>query len=501
MRSRRTAAGFVLALGLAPALDAQGPLYRERWTDLHLERLRLLVQHEAEGRDDAVLQRVADLLTEDGRGIPFVPAARALAHLRGVEPDPAFVLRATMGVFLLPEVVDPEATVEDCHRLNVTPVLPYELPLPGAITFAIEVVDAAGAVVHAARDEEAVENHDLRMGHRTLTVPGAELGDGTYRLRLRTLIDGAEPRDGDPVLEHRFHVLRGYQQRALAARDGVAAAVAAGMEPTMEAVLRGMDLEILRAYTGEAFDGFSDAVGDLRRAERALQNLAEDAPLLRGFDGELPAALPTGGSELLGATWRWPSAAKGTEPRPLVVVIGAAPSLDVAARRPSAPATRSSRWTRLRLGDFGLGGAWPIAWLQSPGGGMQFAKALPQALAALHRILPTDGRTVFVLELDAAIALSYAPDVLGEASAAVFVGAGVLLAPSLAKLGPLHVLGVPLTGHASSKSLQFTSKLIAERGAELGFAGTFQLARDLPRPWTFGAAAARSEIAVFLRQQ
>jgi hypothetical protein len=63
------------ALMLAGAAAAQGPLYRERWADLQLETLRLRVQAESRGRDDATLAAVADLLVAPDHGMASRPAA------------------------------------------------------------------------------------------------------------------------------------------------------------------------------------------------------------------------------------------------------------------------------------------------------------------------------------------------------------------------------------------------------------------------------------------
>jgi hypothetical protein len=298
------------------------------------------------------------------------------------------------------------------------------------------------------------------------------------------------------VLVHAFHVLRGYQARADAARARAAAAQPS-QPPLQRALLDGLVLEVNRAYAGEAFDGVSDAVADLRRLERALDNVAAGRPPLHGLQGLVPAALPAGGDALLGAVVQLPADAA---PRPLVVFCAGAPAFDLTMRRPASPSVRSGRWLQRRLGGLGLEDLGHLAWLQSPGNGVDYGKALPAALAALRELLPTDGRTVLVLELEAAMAATLGTDLLGrEATAAVLVGAGTLSAPSLRSLGGVRILGVPLTAHPSGAALRYSADVAAGRHGAVDWSAAFELAKDRPRPWTFGAAAARDEIGAFVR--
>lgn len=485
----------IAALTLVVAARAQGPIYRERWNDLHLQLLRERVQHESRGRDLATLTAAAELLAAVDTAAPFRPAARALAHLRGVEADAAFVLRASLGAFVLPEVVDPAAEREDCRSLHVSVQLPYSTELPGVIGFEVEVFDAAGARVHRAVFGDGAAVEDLRMAYTTTAVPGEALGDGRYRLRLRTTIDGKPPRAQDPVLEHGFSVLRGYGARAAEVLGDGRVATAA-LAPLPRSVLTGMLSEVERAFRGEAFDGVSDAVADLERAERAIASVGAGKPPQTGCVGIVPLALPTGGEAVLGAVVAFPA---DTTARPLVVVAGAAPAFDVKGHRPAAPEARSARWLQRRVADLGLGAAAHVAWLQSPGLGLDYAKALPSVLEALRELLPTDGRIVLVAELEAAVAVCYAPAVLRRLSGLVLVGAGALPQSTLRGLGELPILGVPLSGHDSGKGLSFTAAVARGEQGAVDWQCRFELVADGPRPWTFGAAAAAAEIAAFVR--
>ena len=485
---------------LALAGPAQGPLYRERWAFLHLELLRGQVQAGCAGRDRDTLAHIAELLAAPDDGVPFLPAARALAALRGVPCDAAFQLRALAAAFVLPEVVDPAVDAQgpsaDCRALNVSMFLPYSMPLPGKVAFALEAVDGSGAPVAAATIDADTGLEDLRMGRAHASLAGAGLPAGRYRLRVRTLLDGAGPRPGDVVLEHVFHVLRGYQQRADGAR-ALAAAWRGKLAPVADAALQGFLGEVERAYAGEAFDGQSDAVAELERLERALANARAGKAPWAGMTGDVALGLPTGGDAVLSAVVRLPA---DDAARPLLVFAGGAPAYDTTVRRPGAPSCRTGRLVARRLGDFGLGGQCHVAWLQSPATGLRYAAALPQALAALRAMLPTDGRTVVVLEYEAAIAAAYAGDMLRrETKGAVLVGAGAFSAATLHPLGDLRLFGVPMSGHPSSQGLERTAQVAAGKYGPVDWQGRFELAAAAPRPWTSGAAAARDEIAAFVR--
>lgn len=494
MGSRQLLAVAVLAL--TSVVAAQGPLYRERWSDLHLERLREKVADECVQRDDDTMAEVAKRLAVDDPN-PFLPAARALARLRGIDCDDAFALRASMGAFVLPEVVDPESTKEECRALQVTVLLPYVLPVPGRLHFEVEVFDGTGRRLFGTDFGYDLPIEDLHLGQARAAVPCAELTDGQYRVRLSTVLDGKGPRATDYAIEHTFSVLRGYQARSEAAQR--AASTRAEQAPATErALLLGMALEVARAYSGEAFDGSSEAVADLVRLETALANLGAEKPLLEGLRTRLPAALPTAGKELLGAVLRWPDAVADAPKRPLVVVLGAMPALDRTGRRPSWPEVRTAKWVERRCGDFGLGTAVPFAWVQSPGGFVDYAKALPVAIETLHALLPTDGTTIVVAELEAAVAVCYAPKVLAGLKGLVLVGGGAMSKAMLVEHAAMPVLGVPLTEHASSQGLVFTEKASEALRAEGGKSEFAQVAARA-RPWVFGARSARAEIAQFLR--
>ena len=484
---------------LVAAVASQGPLYRERWADLHLELLREKVQNEFQGHDRPTRQKVAELLAAPASVVPVRAAALALAELRGVECDDAFLFRACTSCFLLPEIADPVGSKQICRDLHVSLFMPINLPIPGQVAFELEAFDESGAPRRRGRVEQDLAIEDLRMARPTVSIPTAELADGSYQLRLVAYFDGQGPRPADPGLQHRFHVLRGYQARVEAAQARCAE-LREEMPARDYALLHGLLLECNRAYSGEAFDGSSDALADLERLEQAIGNIEARRSPLHGMRGLVPVTLPFDGEPMLQVVLRLPAERPAARPRGLVVVIGGAPAHDVRGHRPSAPPYRTSRWVARRVGDLGLGDDYQLAWMQSPGPGISFVKALPAALAALRELLHCDGKTVLVLELEAAVALSYGGSLLGDESiGAALVGAGAFSSRSLSALGDLRMLGIPLTGHPSGRSLQQLDDIAAGRHGSVDWSGSFELAPPAPRPWTFGAAAAGDEIAAFVR--
>ena len=301
MRSRRhlllRAACWLLAclVTAAGSASAQGPAYRERWGYLHLERRRAELFDELAGRSEADVRAVAELLAASDGGVPFVPVANALAFLRGCEPDAAFQLRCALGLFVLPEVVDPRGKQPACRVANFSVMLPFSLPPAGRMTFELSISKSSGERIHVEELSDKTDLEDVRLAQARLAFPCDDLADGAYEVELRTLLDGAGPRAADPGLRWTFHVLRGYQERAELAMGG-AVAVRADLDPLRRALLDGCAAEVSRAYTGEAFAVQSDAVQDLLRVERCLENVSEDRPPLSGMGGVVPTGLPFGDS-------------------------------------------------------------------------------------------------------------------------------------------------------------------------------------------------------------
>lgn len=487
----------VVALAVAAAAAAQGPAYRERWGYLHLERRRAELFDELRGRDDADVRAVAQLLVEDDGGVPFVPVADALAYLRGREPDAAFRLRCALGLFVLPEVVDPDGKQPACRSANFSVTLPFTLPSAGQMSFELVVTDAGGERVRSERLTEKTDVQDVRLAQARVRLSCEDLADGAYEVELRTRFDGDGPRPGDPTLRWRFHVLRGYQERAELAM-GQAVAVRGDLAPTPRALLDGCAAQVSRAYTGEAFAVRSDAVADLVRLERCLQNLAEERPALAGLGGVVPTGLPFGESFLPCLLRRHPDGGA----RPTVVFATGAPAYGVGARRPASPLSRSGEWTMRELGDFGLEDGWNVCVLDSPGGGRAYAAALRGALAALPEVLPTDGsRPLLVCDREAAAVVGMQLAKLRPSlSGVVLIGAGAVPAPVLGALEGLPVRAVKLSGYPASVTIDRLLAYLDAQGPARREAIDLELLHERPTPWPYGPARSLAELRAFARR-
>lgn len=430
-----SSAGALLAL-LAPAA-AQGPLYRERWGYLHLEARRHELARELAGRSAEDHRRTAALLAEPDGGMPFLPVAKALAFLRGVTADPAFVLRCTIGAYVLPEVCDPDGDHEQCRTTNVSVCLPFGVPLPGALSFAVVVENAAGEVAWQGEITDRTDERDVGMGKATVSVPSGDLPDGAYAMTLRTRLDDEDPRPTDPVCRWTFHVLRGYQARGeRALRD--AHARQEGLAAVERAVLVGAAGQVARAYYGEPWAVQSDGVQDLVRLERVLANLAAGAAAADGLSGDLVLALPAAEGPPFACVLR---RADGDGPRPLVVVAAGAPAFDATARRPTAPASRDPAWLAHEFAAFARDRKWHLACLESPGVGRDFGRCLREALAALPAFLPGGaGPVLLVAEREAAaVAALHLGDLHQALRGVVLVGSGAVPGPMWRQLGALPV--------------------------------------------------------------
>lgn len=499
--SLQVGALLVALLGAAPPALAQGPVYRERWGYLYLEHLRGAVRQELQGRDAATRAEVARLLAEPDGGVPSAPPARALAHLRGVTADDAFVLRATLGVFPLPEIVDPVGDNEVCRKLNATLFLPFTVASPGALSFVVEVRDAAGAAVFGKTVDTDTAIDDLRRARPVVAVDAAELADGEYELRVRALVDGQEPRAQDPRLQLRFSVLRGYQHRAEAAMNATRDAVAK-LDGLPRTELLGLAAEVSRTYQGEAYDHESTARLDLERLEAALANVAGGRAVLDGLAGDVPIALPVGDAQIRCVLRRHADDAVTAVARPLLVVAGAAPVYDLTARRPTGPSTTGPRALAAALPALGRDPAWHVAFLESPGLGLDFHKALPEALAGLRELLHVDAaRVVLVCDRDAAAITGFSlPGVRAAIGGLVLVGAGAMTPASLECVGTLPVRIAALAGCPSSDGLRRTMEFVQQQRATGKGPEDFAWLTEEAMPWPLGLPLLEPAIAAFAAQ-
>lgn len=472
---------------------AQGVATRESWGYLHLEARRAEVRRELAGRDDADHAVVARVLAKPDDGVPFARVADALEHLRGVDGDAAFLLRATISAFVLPEVVDPTGANEACRDLHVSPFLPFALPFPAPVTFAVEARDAAGALRWTGAIVNHTEERDVRMARPAIDVPCAELPDGAYEVTVRTLLGDQPPRPTDPIVRWTFHVLRGYQQRAETAL--AAAAARAGGDGLDAAIVLGAAERVRAAYTGSAFAVQSDAVRDLAALERALANVDAGKPASDGLVGDVSLALPLAVGALPCVLRR----GAGDGNRPLVVVAAGAPAYDPKVNRPALPAVRDPRWTADELRDFGVAEGWHVAFLASPGGGRDYATALAAALpwlAAATDAAP--GKVALVAEREAAAVAGLALARLRpHVGAAVLLGVGALMTPAMIAGDCLPLAYVPVDG-LDAAALRRTIEFAAARRAKGEAAPAAEWLETPSVPWPFGLAVARAPLAAFL---
>ena len=491
---------LLAAVLLAPEAFAwsaapQGPVYRERWGWLHLERRRAELLEEIRTRAPADREQVARILAEPTVGAPFLPVAKALAHARGTTADDSFVLRSAISVFLLPEVTDPEAANEVCRSTNISMFLPFSLPAPGALAFEVEVHDEKGKQVWATRIEKETSIADLRMARAVAVVPAADLADGTYRVHVRALIDGQPPRPSDPGLSWPFHVLRGYQARCEnAVRDSRAAAEK--LPQPQQALLSGLEAPVLRAYYGDAFEVESNGVVELQRLEQALANVKAQKPVLTDMSGQVLTALPSLGTVPLPCVLRLPAS---KERCPLVVFAAGAPAYDISAYRPTAQATRGPAWMAHELASFGAQRDWNIAFLDSPGGGRNYLPDLRAGIATLRALLHSEDQpVVLVCDREAASVASFHVESLRELlSGLVLVGGGALPAKTLDGLGTLAVRFAPLHGYPGTEGLQRSLDHVARLRADQNWSGDAERLAAQQPPWPMGVPLLSEDIERF----
>lgn len=473
-----------LALGAAADVAAQGPVYRERWGYLHLEHRRAELWQELRSASAEARTTVAGLLLQPDQGVPFAPVATALAHLRGRPADAAWLVRASMGCYVLPEVCDPDARIETCRSVHVSVFLPFSLPLPGALSFDVRVRDQKGDERWRGRITEDTSLDDLRMARAHAEVPGRDLPDGAYTLEVRTRIGDAEPVATDPQLAWTFYVLRGYQQRAETAMGEVVKAQP-GLAALPKALLSGLADQVGRAYHGEAFAVRSDAVADLQRLERALQNLAAENPVLDGLDGDRAIGLPAGDAPPLQVVVRAVPNEPAVPPCPVVLFLAGTPTYDLTMRRPAAPATRDPAWLADAMRGFAAAQRWHQVFVESPGGGRDYLASLETLLTHLPAVLPGGaGPVVVVAEREAASVLGlHLPRFADRLRGVVLVGGGLFPRTHLGKLGALPVRFGEVAGMPASEAMRGLVAFAASEARPSGEPSALAMLPGEPAPW------------------
>ena len=476
-------------LAAVTLLPAQGPVYRERWGYLHLERRRDELRQELRTAP-AQISKITALLDADDAGVPFRPVAQALAALRGVASDDAFLLRCCTSAFVLPEVCDPDGAKEECRVTNVSVFLPYPLQLPDKLAFTVVVRDAKDQEHWRSLVQGEHNLADLRMGRAVASVPSGELPDGRYSAEVVTSIGGAEPGANMPRLRWPFYVLRGYQQRSEAAMLA-ANAKAATLAPAPQAVLVGSSGLVGRCYSGEAFAVQSDAVRDLLRLEAHLAALDRGEALRPQPGIDLPLAIPVVGSQPLHAVLRVADAEA-----PMVVILSGTPAYDLTGRRPVAPTSRDPAWLAHEFASFAPGRAMHLAFVESPGGGRDFGAALIAALPVLHELAPVRGKPLLVCEREAAAVLGLqAHRVRDLVSGLVLVGGGAIPANQLERLGRLPIRYARVHGSPANEGMQRVIDYATKTNGGSAATLDVQWLDDLDLPWPFALSLRLPQLA------
>jgi hypothetical protein len=470
---------------------------KERWSYAELQSLRRTLLDECEGRAPEMLAAVARDLVGSRQGQSFRPALRALARLRGVESDPAFLYRGSLRAVARPEVVDPDGANPQCRDQHVTFYLPYILEDPGAVRLEIVVASQDGATVWEGVVEEETTVKDLLSYRPSCEIPGAALEDGEYTIRVAVFLDGQGPRPGDLLVEARFHVLRGFQQRAEnLARRRLERESERELDPVTRAILWGTVAQVGRVYRSEPAAGRSDPRRELWQAERVVENLRRERNPLAGLEGRLDLALPAGpGDEVAFVTLLLPPA--DSEPRPLVLFLPGGPTFDHESDRPTSPRVTSPGWWADLLidRDFGRLGPWNWAVMESPGRVPSSSEALVAVVSALGELLDVpEGQLCLVGERQGAWvaghSLSYRKPF--KLSALVLLVAGGNLPLEKLEERGLRALGIPSLGHASSPAL--------ENLAKRDDSGRLHMLDPTSRPWPVVLGISLGEIEKFLEK-
>ena len=455
--ARRGVACVAIAVWFAAGVVAQGPLKRDRWRFAHLQSLREVLWTKTQGADARTAAAIEAAFAAPTRGRIFTPIVAAFAALEAnsasskstpdaVEPSATqpdavapendaigrLATRLVLHGYSVPEVVDPESTLEICREYHVSAGLASLRPdLEPLAALILEVFAAdrepSNSATEATVDplfrqviETGVSSDDLLRFLPRFTVPTTAWEDGAYTWQLRAVFKAdappspVDPNGGRPpestldpaawrVLSEptwatgRFLVTRGYQQRA----EGLFAQ-AKGLVETASPVDRAALVSAL-AQTGEAYAGepplpHRDPVEALTRLKRMIDNVQEERFAWDGIDGWMTIGAPVsattdGPDEYLRVALRLPtdasmaqlsdarrsdgerSAVGAMVPTTLVIVVPGSAAFDVIGDRPESPRTVDPLATAIHLhppsaSPDGLAGtdALCVAVMEAPGG-------------------------------------------------------------------------------------------------------------------------------------
>lgn len=383
---------------------------RERRTFSHVMALRHGLWQELRIAEPGRQVEAAELMLDRASGEPITPLANALAKVRGVEADPLFRLRVAMQCLATPEVPDAhapdsESGVPHFPDVHITMHLPYRIDVPGAVEFALQILDREGQVVWRGKIEQRTELSDLLQFRATTRAPLQELPDGTYRVVAETWVNGEPPRERDSVSSAVFHVRRGFPDFVAGLEERRAALKE--LAPHSDVALKGAMARLVRVFQGEPVDGVSRVPDDIARAEQMLANAEAGRPVMDGLSGWHSVAVTTGEAEAGRVVLRRAAPTEEAAPAPpLVLVVPGVPTWSPQWDRPMSPRSTAPEWTAdlLRSAGFDDERRAHVAVLESPGHYKSAAGAIARAVAELRELLGDVGDVVLVGERESAVA-------------------------------------------------------------------------------------------------
>lgn len=479
----------VLAGVLLAGLVSAQPLLRERRTHARVLELRHQLLCELEGASADLLAGVAADLLSDAEGSAFLPLARALARVRSVKADAAFVFRHGVQVFAMPEIIDGDRYKEAA----VTVHLPFRPEPVGRLTFRVVVRDGGGKTVWDSAIEERTSMDDLLRFTCGTKIPIKDLPDGRYAVDVETLIEGVSPRPADPRSSTCFHVQRDLAERVNRLAEGYKALESSEKSgPHQVAMLVGMLARIQRVIEGEPSSGKSLGGKDLDDALRLLENIEKGLPPLAGLRGWVTIGVVVGEDEPAMVRLRLPVA--GEAPRPLVLFVPGSPAYSPTWWRPTSPRSVAPGWLadELDIVGFDSDARWHLAVMESPGRYQGNARVVRGVIDGLRKMLPV-GEVVLVGEREGALAAVQTVVETTDLAVGVVLIAGGSLGPADADTlaGQVRMLCIPATGYPGNHNLRRLADLL-EKGVEMLDAGG--------RPWPMALGISAREIEGFVTE-
>lgn len=456
---------LALCVTVGPAL-AQPK--KERMTFSWVMQLRHQLWQECRSASPELLEQVAADLTSDSAGNPLLPLARALARVRGVEPDAAFLYRACVQCIATPEVID----LDRFKQVTLTMHTPYRPPAGTAAGFAWRVEGGPESRALGGRSTPKNGAVDLLRYRTTVDAELSGWPAGAYRASVETEVEtgegGAEQRSTDPVATAEFEVVPGFPQRVLGLQQ-VVDDIRGRMDAATMLVVNAALARVQRAYIGEPRRGRTPASEDLREAEAIVRNVAEGRPALDGREGWVTIGVPSGEDEAVMVSVRLPASETET-PRPLLLFVPGAPAWDHRWSRPTSPKSTSPHWLRDVLQDHGLDPEhrWLVAVMESPGRVRMPENAVAAVVSWLRERFEASAETVLVGEREGAAAVTRALSRdAGLATGIALVCGGSLDAAAASRLSEAHVLASPGRDHPGNVNLERAVRLLGEAGAKV----------------------------------